>query len=129
MDASASFGDSARAFAELARPNTSDSLSLPRLHAGAVLTTRPGGVKGEAPEVLEYEENGELEPENAEKALTESILAGTVGFGGVTGRAGGVSGSLGDNLTWGGCGVEQRPASTPFSSGCGEVSGCADGVD
>jgi hypothetical protein len=107
---------------ELARPNTSDSASLSRLHAGAVLTIWPENAKGEAPEALEYEANGEQEPENAEKALTGSILAGTVGLGDVIGRAGGVSGSLGDRLTWKGCGVEQRFASTPLSSGCEEVS-------
>lgn len=75
--------------------------------------------------MLEYEANGELEPENAEKALTDPNFAGAAGFGGVIGRAGGVSGSLGDRLTWG---VEQRPASAPFSSGCDEDSGCAGGV-
>lgn len=112
----------------LARPNTSDSALLSRLHAGAVLTIWLDNAKGEAPEALEYEANGELEPENAEKALAGSILAGTAGLGGVIGRAGGVSGSLGDRLTWEGCGVEQRVASTPFSSGCEEVSGSAGGV-
>lgn len=124
VDETAPFSDGERAFVELARPNTSDSLSLSRLHAGVVLTIWPESAKGEAPEALEYEANGELEPENAEKALTGSILVGAAGFGGVIGRAGGVSGSLCDRLTWGGCGVEQRPASIPFSSGCDKISGC-----
>ena len=84
---------------ELARPNTSDSASLARRHAGAVLIIWPEDAKGEAPEALEYEANGELEPENAEKALTDPVLVGTAGLGGVIGRAGGVSGSLGDKLT------------------------------
>lgn len=52
------------------------------------------------------------------------ILAETAGLSGVTGSVGWVSGSFGDRITWGGCGVEQCPASTPFSTGCDGVPGC-----